>query len=101
LDEAFEVLTLIQIGKTNPIPIVCLETPVGTYWEYMMNFLRSQLVAWGFIHFSDLCLFKVAHLAEEAVNEITTYSPNFHSLRMVGNQMLLRRQRPFSPAQLF
>jgi uncharacterized protein (TIGR00730 family) len=101
LDETFEVLTLIQTGKTDPIPIVCLETPVGTYWECMMNFLRSQLVPWGFIHFSDLCLFKVAHSSEEAVNEITTFFRNFQSLRMVGNRMLLRLQRPLSPAQLF
>ena len=27
LDEGFEVLTLIQTGKTDPVPIICLETP--------------------------------------------------------------------------
>jgi len=101
LDEMFEVLTLIQTGKTDPIPIVCLETPGGTYWECMMDFLRSQLVPRGLINFSDLCLFKVAHSAEEAVNEITTYFRNYHSLRMVGNRMLLRLQRALSPGQLF
>lgn len=100
LDETFEVLTLIQTGKTDPIPIVCLETPGGTFWECMMNFLKSQFVPRGLIHPSDLCLFKVVHSAEEAAHEITTFFRNYHSLRMVGNRMLLRFQHPLAPEQL-
>ncbi len=100
LDETFEVLTLIQTGKTDPIPIVCLETPGGTYWECLMDFLKSQLVPRGLISASDLCLFKVVHSAEEAANEIAAFFRNYHSLRMVGDRMLLRLQHPLSPGQL-
>ena len=52
MDEAFEVLTLIQTGKTDPIPIVCLEAPGGGFWEGMMEFLHSQLIPQGLISLS-------------------------------------------------
>ena len=97
LDETFEVLTLIQTGKTNPVPIVCLEAPGGNYWECIMEFLRGQLVPRGFINPSDLSLFKVVHSAEAAFKEITTFYRNYDSLRMVGDRMLLRIQHPLSP----
>ncbi len=100
LDEAFEVLTLIQTGKTDPVPIVCLEAPGGNYWECMMEFLRGQLVPRGFINSSDLSLFKVMHSAEAAFKEITTFYRTYDSLRMVGDRMLLRIQHPLSPEQL-
>jgi len=100
LDEGFEVLTLVQIVKTDPSPIVCLETSGGTYWEGMMKFLRSQLVPRGFIHSSDLCLFKVAHSAEEAANEIATFFRNYHALSMVGRRMVLRLQSSLWAGQL-
>ena len=54
----------------------------------------------GFINPSDLCLFKIVHSAEVAANEITTFFRNYHSLRMVGNRMLLRLQHPLAPEQL-
>ena len=33
LDEAFELLTLVQTGKAQPGPIVLLDVPGGTYWS--------------------------------------------------------------------
>ena len=33
LDEAFELLTLVQTGKSLPAPIVLLDVPGGTYWQ--------------------------------------------------------------------
>ena len=61
MDEAFEVLTLMQTGKARVIPVVLLDQPEGTYWETWMKFLgliickvRLRLPA-RFLPFSKSC----------------------------------------------
>ena len=34
LDEAFELLTLLQTGKAQPAPVIMLDVPGGTYWQH-------------------------------------------------------------------
>ena len=53
-DEAFEVLTLVQTGKTSIIPIVLLDVPGGEYWLHWEQFIRVQLLAQGLISPEDL-----------------------------------------------
>ena len=36
MDEAFEVLRLMQTGKARIVPIVLLDRPRGKYWETWM-----------------------------------------------------------------
>src|SRR5256884_6309808 len=43
LDETFEVLTLMQTGKSRVIPVVLLDRAEGTYWETWMKFLTEHL----------------------------------------------------------
>ena len=42
LDEAFELLTLVQTGKSVPAPIVLLDVPGGTYWQGWPAFVRTR-----------------------------------------------------------
>ena len=42
LDEAFELLTLVQTGKSVPAPIVLLDVPGGTYWQSWTEFVRAR-----------------------------------------------------------
>ena len=42
LDEAFELLTLIQTGKSDLHPIVLLESPDTGYWEPMIDFIQER-----------------------------------------------------------
>lgn len=100
LDEAFEVLTLIQTGKTDPIPVVCIESPGGDYWPRMMEFLERQLLSRGLINRSDLALFKVVYSAEAALEEIQNFFRVYHSLRMVGDTMVVRIQQKLSQGEL-
>ena len=44
LDEAFELLTLMQTGKAAPVPIVLLDRPGGTYWEGLRRFIDDELI---------------------------------------------------------
>lgn len=100
LDEAFEVLTLIQTGKTHPIPVVCIESPGGDYWKRLMEFFEQQLLSRGFINQSDLALFKVVYSAEEAVKEIQQFFRVYHSLRIVKDSMVIRIHQQLSQAQM-
>lgn len=53
LDEVFETLTLMQTGKIEPFPLVCMGTE---FWHEMTDFLSNTLVTAGTIDASDLDL---------------------------------------------
>ncbi|MBX3484671.1 TIGR00730 family Rossman fold protein [Phenylobacterium sp.] len=60
LDELFEILTLRQTDKSQPIPIVLFDQ---AYWRSIINF--EALIARGMIAEADLGLFRFAETAEE------------------------------------
>ena len=43
-DEAFECLTLVQTGKTRPMPIVFVDAPRGTYWKTWKRYVEDHLL---------------------------------------------------------
>src|SRR3990172_2299968 len=49
LDEAFELLTLMQNGKSDPHPVVLLEAPGGSYWADWRRFIDEHLASRGLI----------------------------------------------------
>lgn len=89
-DEGFELLTLVQTGKTSPQPIVCLQAPGTNYWDPWYAFITEQLLARGLINQEDLSLFTICESAEAAVEEINRFYRNFHSIRFVGRQLVIR-----------
>ena len=56
-DEGFETLTLIQTGKTNPRPVVCLDPPGSNYWKAWIHYVKNHLVKTKLIDPEDLGLF--------------------------------------------
>src|SRR5262245_57815437 len=66
MDEAFEVLTLMQTGKTRIVPVVLLDRPRGKYWETWMQFLTKRLLKFGFISKEDFAFFKIKHNPQDA-----------------------------------
>jgi len=64
LDEALEVLTLIQTGKSPLVPIVLLDTPGGSFWQEALNFIKNQLEANHYILPSDMKLLRLVYSAE-------------------------------------
>lgn len=99
-DELFEVLTLVQTGKRDIIPIVCVEAPGGTYWSAWAEFVKSQLDDRELISTSDLSLYKVVHTPTAAVEEILNFYTVFDSMRYIRDQLVLRLKQPISDAQL-
>ena len=65
LDELSEVLTMVQTGKINMIPIIFVGRK---FWEGMIGWFKEQLAGGGMISPEDMNLFKVVDTAEEAVS---------------------------------
>ena len=100
LDEALEVLTLIQTGKSPLVPVVLLDQPGGSYWKDALGFIRRQLEGNGYILPTDLNLLHLVHSAEEAVDEIARFYRNFHSSRWLKDRFVIRLNHPLSDAAL-
>ncbi len=100
LDEAFESLTLVQTGKSMPLPLVFLDIPGGTYWSEWKTHIEQHMLKRGLISPEDLHLFKVTDRVDEACEEILNFYKVYHSLRYVKNQLIIRLQKPIEPELL-
>ncbi len=92
LDEAFEILTLIQTGKSNPVPVVCVDRPGGDYWRTWDSYVRTALLGRGLISPEDVALYRVTDRVDEAVAEVIGFYRNYHSSRYVGDRLVIRLQ---------
>jgi hypothetical protein len=99
LDETFELLTLSQTGKQEPVPIVLLDVPGGTYWTSVSRVI-DELVSRGLVDSTDSALFRVTDSVEDAVAEITGFYANYDSMRYVGDILVLRLRWAPTDAQL-
>ncbi len=70
LDELAEILTLVQTGKTRRIPIILVHSP---FWNGLIDWIRTTLVAEQTISPDDLNLFQVLDHADEVVNAIFSH----------------------------
>ncbi len=100
LDETFELLTLTQTGKGVPVPIVLLDTPDDPYWEAVDAFIRDHLVARSMVDPDDVSLYRIRHDAEGVAAELESFYANFHSIRFVGDRLIIRLRDLPSPARL-
>lgn len=100
LDEGFEMITLMQTGKSRPRPIVLMEPKGSTYWTSWMHFVKRQLVKKGFIKKEDLSLFTITKTTDQAVKYIDNFYRVYHSIRYVSGLAVLRLNRKISEKTL-
>jgi uncharacterized protein (TIGR00730 family) len=67
-DEFFELLTLVQTGKIEPMPILLFGRE---FWERVVNF--EELMLEGVVSPKDLDLFQFVETADDAWKEITAF----------------------------
>jgi len=96
LDEGFEMITLIQTGKSRPRPIVLMEPKGSTYWATWIHFVKSQLIKKSFINKEDLNLFHIVKTVDAAVKYIDDFYRVYHSIRYVSGLAVLRLNREIS-----
>jgi len=95
LDEAFELLTLLQTGKAQPAPLVLLDVPDGTYWREWERFVHEQVAARNLVSEDDRALYRVTADVDDAARELLGFYRNYHSCRWVGDLLVIRlRQLP-------
>jgi uncharacterized protein (TIGR00730 family) len=93
LDEAFEVLTLLQTGKSHPFPVVLVDEPGGWYWRAFERFVERDIQGEGWISKEDNRLYRITDRVETAVEEIESFYRVYHSMRYVGPDLVVRLKR--------
>jgi len=99
LDEAMEVFTLIQTGKTSPKPLVLVDDAEG-YWEHWFRFLKERLLVGGFISPEDFSLFTITKSYQEAVQVIEEFYTVYHSIRFVNGDLVIRLTKELTAEQI-
>lgn len=94
LDETFELLTLAQTAKSVPVPIVFLEVAGDPFWSPLMKTMEPLLLNHGLISSSDTTLYTITDDIDTAVEEVTGFYANYHSIRYVKDRLYIRLQRP-------
>lgn len=98
LDEAFELLTLLQTGRATPAPVVLFEPPGDAYWRSFRHFLEVELLDPVLVHADDLELFSITHDVQSTVAALTSFYRTYHSMRHVAGYLVIRLQHEISDA---
>ena len=100
LDEGLEVLTLLQTGKRDMVPVVFLDEPGGDYWKSFQQFIQQSLLARGMVAPDDMALYKLSDNVADAVAEILGFFRVYQGMRYVRRQLVLRFSQAPSAACL-
>jgi uncharacterized protein (TIGR00730 family) len=100
MDEGFEVLTLVQTGKSVPTPIVFVDKPGGKFWHAWQDYVKDHLLARRLISEHDLALYKITDNIDAAVEEVRRFFSNYHSIRYSRDELVIRLHRKPTDAQL-
>lgn len=96
LDEAMEVITLLQTGKRDMVPVVLLDAPGGTYWKALQDFIINHMLGGRMISPEDLNLYRLTDSVQTAVDEVLQFFRVYHSMRYVKQTLVFRLQTPLS-----
>jgi hypothetical protein len=89
-DEGYETLTLVQTGKRDLMPIICIDEPHGTYWQGWRKFIVDELLQHKLISPADMSLFTFVDSVESGVRELLKFYSVYHSMRYVRRKLVIR-----------
>ncbi len=92
MDEGYESLTLMQTGKSKPMPLVLVDRPGGTFWKTWDKHVREHLLRNHLISEEDVNLYQITDSPAEAVKLVRRFYRNFHSTRFVKDLLVIRLQ---------
>ena len=100
MDEAYEVLTLMQTGKASLVPVVLVEAGPKPYWRIWHRWNAGTLVERRLVGAEDTAFYRIVDTVDDAVREITTFYRVYHSSRIVGDALVLRVQQALGAEQV-
>jgi uncharacterized protein (TIGR00730 family) len=100
LDELFEMLTLMQTGKSTIIPVLLMEGEGGQYWKNWNHYMETNLEANGWICSDDKNFYHIAKSVEEGVAHLLQFYRRFHSYRYVKDYLVIRIKSPIEKHKL-
>lgn len=100
MDELFEILTLMQMGKSHLIPLVLMEGQGGVYWKYWYKYVEKNLRDNGWIDQEDCNLFYIAPTIQDGIEHIERFYRRYHSNRYVGKELVIRINEGLTPEQV-
>jgi uncharacterized protein (TIGR00730 family) len=100
LDETFELLTLMQTGRSPICPVVLIEPQASSYWESWTGFTELELAGRSLISPDDMGLVRLCDDVGDAVSEICHFYSRYHSMRFVGRRLVLRLHTPVEADEL-
>jgi len=100
MDECFELLTLMQTGKSAIVPVVLVETGPKPYWRMWDRFVHGALADRRLIDPGDTAFYRIVDGPEAAVREATDFYRVYHSSRIVGADLVFRLRRALTAAEV-
>jgi uncharacterized protein (TIGR00730 family) len=100
MDEAYEVLTLMQTGKATIVPMVLVEAGPKPYWRIWDRWNAATLIERRLVNPEDTSFYRVVDTVEDAVREVTAFYRVFHSSRIIGDLLVFRLQKTLEDAQI-
>ncbi len=100
LDELFEALTLIQTGRTQPIPLVLLAPPGDPFWSSWQVEVQRLMTKRGLISPEDRSLVWQTDSASEAISRICRFYRVFHAAELLSDRLELQLNAPIPPQAL-
>ena len=100
MDELFEILTLLDTGKSTPAPVILLDTPDGMFWKQWMTFIEEGVVKNHYVATDDMFLVRLATSITETVDEIEHFYSNYRDFAVEGSRGLMSFRHAPTPEQL-
>jgi uncharacterized protein (TIGR00730 family) len=88
LDELTEIVCLIQTHKMKPFPVILYD---GFYWKGLLHWLRSTMLAGGYISDEDLGLLVVCDTVDDVVKTVGDW---YHKQELHAAPAIVTRRKP-------
>ncbi len=89
MDELFEILTLLHTGKTDPVPVVLIDRPGGTFWSSWQEFMAKEVLGEGYLSPGDDVSYFLCDNVADAVDEISQFYANYVSCLTANGEAIV------------